>query len=269
MQKKSNSKKPVEWVYKPIIPGSWHGRDAWKMALRRMLTFVGISLIYLITSALLSFESFWLRVVMAVMILLAVASHQYASGVGRGQKDAAYGEIIHGRRENGHPVPEKECERSFHPFKGYFAVLAGSIPFVLIALVFAFVTSAAEYRLGVLPSWTESLMAQTEFGSGLAYYNTQSGMTAVDILRIFDRAMVMPFINVAVGIGDQATLLVERMSPLLLLVTPIWYGVGYGQGLRYRAQINTGIKMGDEKKKRRERKERKKRQRSTAPERLI
>lgn len=269
MQKKSNPQKPVEWVKKPIIPGSWHGRDAWKLALGRMLTFVGISLVYLITGALLSFDSFWLRAVMAVMVLLAVASHQYASGVGKGQKDAAYGEIIHARRESGYPVPEKECERSFHSFKGFFAVLVGSLPFMLLALVFAFITSEPHYELGVLPTWTESLMQQTEFGTGLAYYQTQTGMTAVDVMRIIDRSMVMPFVTIAAGVSAKATLLVERLSPLLILVAPIWYGTGYAQGLKYRARINTGIQMGDEKKKRRERKERRQRQRSTAPERLI
>lgn len=269
MQKKANQKKPVEWVRKPIIPGSWHGRDAWKLALGRMLAFAGTSLVYLIACALLSFDSFWLRAVLAVMVLCAMASYHYAMGVSKGQKDATYGEIIYARRESGHPVAPQESERSFHRFKGFFAVLIGSIPFVLTALVFALLTSEQQYVLGVLPTWTDSLMNQTEFSAGLVYYQTQAGITAMDVLRIIDRAMVMPFVTVAVGVGTKATLLVERLSPLLLLIVPVWYGVGYAQGLEYRTRINTGIQMGDEKKKRRERKERKKRQRSTAPERLI
>lgn len=269
MQKNANHKKPVEWVQKPIITGSWHGRDAWKMAFKRMLAFLAIAAIYLITGALLSFDIFWLRVTMGVMVLVSVASHQYASGVGQGQKEAAYGEIIYARRESGYAVPQKETERSYHPFKGYFAVLMGSIPFVLIAVVFAFLTSEPEYQLGVLPAWTENLMQQTEFADGLSYYSAHSGLTAVDVLRIIDRAMVMPFVTIAAGIGTKALLWVERLSAVLVLVAPIWYGVGYAQGLQYRARINTGIKIGDEKKKRRERKARRQRQRSTAPERLI
>ena len=30
---KGNSKKPVAQVKKPILKGSWHGKDAWKLAL--------------------------------------------------------------------------------------------------------------------------------------------------------------------------------------------------------------------------------------------
>ena len=93
--------------------------------------------------------------------------------------------------------------------------------------------------------------------------------TAVDVMRVIDRALVMPFINVASYIGDSAALTVERLSPLLLLIAPLGYGFGYRQGLNLRTKINTGIKMGDDKKKRKERKARKQRQRSSSPERLI
>ena len=269
MQKKEKQKKPVELVHKPIITGSWHGRDAWKLALKRALAFVGITLLYLITGALLSFESLWMRAVMAVMIIAAVVYYQYAAGLTKGQSDAAYGEIIHARRENGYTVPEEEAERSFHRFKGYFATLMGCLPFLLVAAVFACITGPVSYTLGVLPTWTESMLQQTEFGAGLAYYSAQPGMSAISVIRIFDRAMIMPFVNVAAGIGADAVLLAERLSPLLLLIAPMGYGFGYAQGLAYRVKINTGIKLGDAKKKRRERKARRQRQQSKTPERLI
>ncbi|MCI5956113.1 MAG: hypothetical protein MRZ54_03925, partial [Clostridiales bacterium] len=74
---------------------------------------------------------------------------------------------------------------------------------------------------------------------------------------------------VATSLGDHAALMAERLSPLLVLVAPLGYGVGYMQGQKVRNKINTGIQMGDEKKRRRERKARKQRQRSKSPERLI
>ena len=72
MQKKKMQKKPVELVYKPIITGSWNGKDARKMALKRALGFLAITLVYLIAGALLSFDSFWLRALMALMVVLAI-----------------------------------------------------------------------------------------------------------------------------------------------------------------------------------------------------
>ena len=264
MQKKAP--KTVEIVRKPIIYGSWHGEDARKLAAKKCLSFLGITIIYVIAGTFFGFRSVWMRAVTSAMIIVALSFHQYASGAAKGEKDASYGEIIHARREEGHPV---QTDRSFHPFKGYFAVLVGSAPFLLFALIFAVLTEEVTYRLGSLPVWTESMMRQSEFGSALAYYNQQPGLGALGVMRVIDRAMVLPFVNVTMLIGTGATLLVERLSPLLILIAPIWYGVGYAQGLRLRTRINTGIKMGDDKKKRRERKARRQRQRSNTPERLI
>ena len=63
--------------------------------------------------------------------------------------------------------------------------------------------------------------------------------------------------------------LLYTSSPLFVLLAPLGYGLGYTQGRKLRDKINTGIKMGDDRKKRRERKARKQRQRSKSPERLI
>jgi len=269
MQNKAKNKKPVEIVRKPIVQGSWHGKDAWKMVGPRVLTMLLVTFFYLVAGLMLTLDSLWGRVATCAVVVLAVTYYLYAAGLTQGQSDAAFGEILYTRRENGHTIPEDERARSFHPLKGWFTALLGAAPFVLLALVFACLTQPITYRLGALPAWTESLMAQTEFGSALNYYYTQPGMTALDILRIIVRAMIMPFINVAVYLGNDAALLAERLSPLLVLVAPMGYGLGYSQGLNYRAKVNTGIKMGDDKKKRKERKARKQRQRSKAPERLI
>ena len=269
MQNKGNKKRVIEEVKKPIIRGSWHGRDAWKLALKRALSMFIVIFVYLIAGIMFTFNSFWGRILSSAFIVFVAAYYLYASGVAQGQTDAAFGEILYVRNAEGHPIPETDRERSFHPLKGVFAVLVGSLPFILFALVFACLTRETTYRLGTLPVWTEGLMAQSEFGDALAYYDHRAGMTAIDIMRVVDRAMIMPFINIASLWGSKAALLAERLSPLLLLAAPLGYALGYSQGLRVRTQINTGIKMGDDKKKRRERKTRKQRQRSKSPERLI
>ncbi|MEG2949398.1 MAG: hypothetical protein RR946_01815 [Clostridia bacterium] len=269
MQTKTKKKPPIEEVKKPILTGSWHGKDAWKLAGKRAISILAVSLVYLIAGLLLGFDNLAGRIVTSLAVVLLVIYYQYHQGMGKGQDDAALAEIMYQRTQEGKEVTQSDRERCFHPFKGTFATLVGALPFVLFALVFAFLTKPSEYVLGVLPSWTEGLMAQNEFGDALHYYGLNSGLGAVDVMRVMDRAMVMPFINVASYIGDYAALLVERLSPLLVLIAPMGYGFGYARGVDLRTKINTGIKMGDDKKKRKERKARKQRQRSSAPERLV
>jgi len=269
MQNKSKKSKPVEIVQKPIIRGSWLGKDAWKLAIRRMVTMVAITVIYLISGMMLAFDGIWGRIFSCVFTVFVTAYYLYGSGVAKGQTDAAFGEILYDRQQGGHDISEDDRQRSFHPLKGLFAVLVGAAPFVIFAIVFAFLTEKNTYQLGGLPTWASGLMEQSEFGDALRYYEVQTALTALDVMRIIDRAMIMPFVNLATYFGNDAALAVERLSPVLLLIAPLGYAFGYSQGLRYRTRINTGIKMGDDKKKRRERKARKKRQQSKAPERLI
>ena len=269
MQTKGTRKPQVEEVKKPVLTGSWHGHDTWKLAGKRALSILAISLVYLIAGLLLGFDSLFGRIASCLVVVGLAVYYQYYQGMVQGQGDAAFAEIMYTRDAEGREVTPRDRERCFHPLKGFFATLMGAVPFVLFALVFAFITKPASYVLGVLPSWTESMLAQSEFGDALRYYGANGGLAAVDVMRVIDRALVMPFINVASYIGDSAALTVERLSPLLLLIAPLGYGFGYRQGLNLRTKINTGIKMGDDKKKRKERKARKQRQRSSSPERLI
>lgn len=273
MQNKGN-KKPIEIVHKPIIPGSWHGKDARKMAFKRFLSVLATTLIYLFGGLLLSFDAMWGRILTCVTVVGGVMYYQYMNGLNQGENDAAYGEIIYGRKQSGHQIPASECERSFHPMKGIFASVVGAAPFMLFALVFAVMTKPVYYSLGVLPAWTDGLMTQTEFATGVGYYAVSNGMTALEVVRVIVRSMIMPFVNIATAIDANAVLLCERLSPLFVLISPLGFGLGYLRGQNLRDQVNTGIKMGDDRKKKREQKARRKRQRqqqqrSKGPQQLV
>lgn len=274
MQNKGKQKKPIEIVHKPIIPGSWHGKDAQRMAFKRWLSVLATTAIYLFGCVLLSFDAMWGRILTAFTLVVGIAYYQYMQGLSQGENDVAYGEIIYGRRQNGYNVSAEECERSFHPMKGLFAAIVGAAPFVLFALVFAFMAKPVYYSLGVLPAWADGLMSQTEFATGLNYYNVGGELGVSGVMRIIVRAMIMPFVNIATSMDTNAVLLAERLSPLLVLISPLGYAIGYMRGQQLRDQINTGIKVGDDKKKRREQKARKKRQRqqpraSKGPQQLV
>jgi len=272
MQNKG-TKKPVELVRKPIIQGSWHGKDARRIAVKRGLSVLATTAIYLFGSLFLGFDALWGRILMCVVFAGGIMYYQYVNGINQGENDTAYGEIIYARRESGRNVADSECERSFHPMKGLFASVAGAAPFVVFAAVYAFMAEPVYYSIGVLPGWADGLMNQTEFYTGLAYYAVKDSMGAIGVMRVIDRAMIMPFVNVASAIGPEAVLLAERLSPLLVLLSPLGYGLGYLNGQHLRDQVNTGIKLGDDRKKKREMKARKKRQRqqrtAKKPEQLV
>jgi len=266
MQKQQNK---VQEVIKPSLTGSWHGKDAFKQGYKLMLSILFVSLIYLILSLLLSFDSLVLRILCSLLLVGAATAYLYYNGMNAGQGDASYGEIMYQRQAEGKEVTQQDHDRCFHPAKGFFAALVGAVPFVLIALVFAILTKPTTYSLGVLPNWLTGDTRQSGIGDALAYYQTREGLTVLSVLRVVVRSMVMPFINVAVKMGDMPTLWAERLSPLWVLIAPLGYGFGYGQGLKLRAKINTGILIGDQKKKRKERKERRARAQKNSPERLI
>ncbi|MDD3412284.1 MAG: hypothetical protein PHY12_15890 [Eubacteriales bacterium] len=263
--------KKVKEVRKPILRGSWHGRDAWKMGGKTCLNLLAVTFLYLVLGLMLSFNSLFGRIAMGVILVGLAVLYLYNSGVNLGQADAAFGEILYQRQQDGKPITQKDHDRSFHPAKGWFAALIGVAPYFLIALVFAFCAQRQYYTVGALPSWMSSALRQNEVGDALAYYSANAGLTPMAVLRIVVRAMTLPFMNVGVYLGDEATLLFERLAPLWVLVAPCGFGAGYMQGENIRARINTGIVIGDKQKKRRERKERKRRAEAQArtPERLI
>ena len=262
-------KKTIPEVNKPVQYGDWHGSGSLKLGRKRMLSVLFVSVLYLILSLLMSFDSLPLRIITAVIWVAAAFVYLYYNGMGVGQSEAAYAEIMFQRLQEGKALSDEDMQRCYHPLKGFFASMIGALPFVLIALVFAVLAKPTSYALGVLPNWMTAFTRQSGIGDALAFYQNREGITFLAILRVVVRSMTMPFINVAVKLGADATLWAERLSPLWVLIAPLGYGFGYRQGLKIRAKINTGIVIGDQRKKRRERKERRARSRSNAPERLI
>ena len=260
---------PAQEVKRPILIGTWHGRDAYQLGFRAMISMVTATVGYLLLGTMFGFDSIPLRIILCIVIVALLFLYTRSQGLARGQGDAAFSEIMFQRQQEGKSIDKRDQDRCYHPAKGFFAAFIGALPFVAVTLVFAVVTEPAVYTLGTLPGWLGDLTRQNEFGDALRYYESREGFAALDALRIFCRVMVMPFINVAVMLGDEVTLWTERMSPLLILIAPLGFAVGYRGGLRARIHINTSIAIGDEKKRRKERRERKRRARNDTPERLI
>ncbi len=262
-------KKPIPKVDKPILIGSWHGRDAVKQGFKLMLSILFVSVIYLIFSLLLSFDALILRVITSLVLVVTTTAYLYNNGITLGQNDAAYGEIMYTRKQEGKPISPEELAHSYHPAKGFFSLLIGVSPYLVLTLVFACLTTINTYTLGVLPSWLTHYTRQSGIGDALAYYQSHDGLSALSTLRIIVRSVTLPFINVASKLGDVATLWAERLSPLWVLVAPLGYGFGYAQGKNARDKINTGIAIGEQKKKRRAKRERRERDKKNSPRQLV
>ena len=179
--------------------------------------------------------------------------------------------MMYARQQEGKTIDKLDSDRCYHPLKGFFEALLGALPYVLVALVFAVMTKPTTYSLGTLPSWTQEMLLQDEFGDALRYYQETHALTALEILRVIVRIMCMPMMSIATYLGTDAALLAERLSPLFLLLPAVAYGVGYLQGPVQRERINTGIKIGVNKKQRKQQREKKARKKASAktPERLI
>ena len=68
-----------------------------------------------------------------------------------------------------------------------------------------------------------------------------------------------PFVNIAGANNADALLLVDRLSPLLCLLTPACYGLGYLRGPQLRALVHGNIRQNKRKHNAKERKAREQR----------
>lgn len=268
MQKSVPGKKKPKIVTKPILTG----RAVDKMTFKRSLRVAGSVLIsvflYLVFGSMLMFENLFLRLLSNSALVLVSAGILYMSGASHGESDAAFGEIMFQRQTEGKNVPENEKARCFMPLKGVCTALFGALPFVALALVIALTAELATYTLGALPDWLSTYRRQAEIGDALRYYESTASFGVLDILRVAVRMTILPYVSMVGGGNAQAVLMVERLSPVLELIVPAGYALGYLRGKELRARVHTSIAQSKRKKKNKEKKERQRRQ-EKGPEQLI
>ena len=106
----------------------------------------------------------------------------------------------------------------------------------------------------------QAYLRRDDVSGPLVSYIQSAGMGLVDILRIIVRLTVMPFISL-VGFSVETSdhygvYLIEKLSPLILLLPACAYGTGYLTGPSVRAKVHTAISENDRRRERREKKER-------------
>lgn len=256
-------KKGPQPVYKPYLKGSVASKTA-ALRGRRILCYQLIFvLLYVMLGSVLSFESLALRIITNLFLVGACAALMYMDGTKQGEDDCAFAEIADSRLAQGKDVPDDDRDRCYHPLKGTFTFLVGMSPLVLLALVYAFMAKREAYVLQTLPSWVSGYTRQSEVGSALAYYNASYTLSFVDVLRTIIRFLTLPFVNIAGTYQYDAKLLVDRLSPLLVLIAPSFYALGYLQGPYLRALVHGNISSANKRRARREKKARQARRQKT------
>lgn len=268
MQKTSRPKKARTLIYKPYLRGNWISR----LAARRGLKLLGYQAVfvffYIFVGQALMFDSLPLRLITNALILAALGGLLYMDGIKTGEEDAAFAEIAYTRAQAGQDIPPAERDRCFHPLKGLCTVLAGMLPLLLVCAALAVSAQVQRYHLGALPSWLESYRTRPEIGLALSYYSEATPMGAVDVLRIIVRLLLFPFVNMVGTESPKRLLLLERLSPLLVLLVPMAYAFGYALGSKARASVHGSIADDTKRRVRRERRERKRR-RAKEPTQLV
>ena len=232
---------------------------------RNALTFLGSLLIMAIAFLLLGMammmENAVLRIAFNSCLIAAALLMFFQTGAGQGAVAVNLGEMLFDRQQSGGKVTDKERKACYHPLKGLIAGLLGSIPVVAAALVLALVAQRQMTALGALPSWLSAFEGRTEIGNAVAFYHQSAALTVEDVLRVIIRVLMMPLVNMVNPYGADALLTLERLSPLVMLVPALAYGLGYTQGVRARKQVHAGIAEGESKRRKKEKRQRKAQQR--------
>ena len=81
--------------------------------------------------------------------------------------------------------------------------------------------------------------------------------------------LLFPYINIVGTDNYDTMLLMDRLSPVLVLITPLFYALGYLRGPSLRALVHGNIRLNKRRHNRKERKAREQRARKPETKELI
>lgn len=260
-KQRSKAKKKIQPIKKPYLTGKPYFKGNLRASLKLLMYEALFIFLNLMLGASLSFDnSPVLCIIFNLLLVMACGALVYMDGARTGEADVAVGEIAYARQEMGKQVDQKDLERCYNPWRGILTVLVGTSVLLVLACIHAFAAQKQVYTLQSLPGWVSAYSTQQDVMQPLAYYMQQYTTGFLDILRIVIRACIFPFINIAGVDNADGVLLVDRLSPLLILLPFLCYALGYLKGPKMRAMVHGNIATGLKRRKRKEKRERKARQ---------
>ena len=250
-------KKPE--VMKPFLTGTPTDCHTARSSLKFCGILILVFFVTFITCSSISSAGTVIRIIFSTVVIILILFVFFNYGANLGADAVAKGEILYQKQQEGKICSESEKKQCFHPLKAYIIGFIGTVPFLLIAAIFAFNATITQTGAGTLPSWMQAYIRRTDIANALISYVQPDGATLTDYMRIAVRIFILPFVNL-IGIQNPHGLLVlERISPLLLLLPALSYGTGYLNGRNIRTKVHTMISENNRKRKKKEINARKKR----------
>lgn len=269
-RKQSRTETVVKEVHKPFLTGDAFDENTLKNSLFFFGTLIIVFFVTFIACASASFSSLILRLTINIAVIAVSCIIFYNNGAGRGADAVIRGEILYQKQEKGQAFSESEKKVCFHPMKGFIIGIIGTIPFLIAAVILAANTTIQTTESGALPSWMQAYIRRSDIGDALTNYTQSEGMKMIDVVRALVRSCILPFVNITGYSNRYGMLIIERISPVILLLPAVSYGTGYLTGKKIRTRIHTVISENDRKRVRRENRRRNKRNnvRNREPEQL-
>ena len=247
----AQKKKKLKKVTKPYLTGSVVDGHSVKAALSNLGMMVAMMILFLLLGSALSFDQAWLNYLLNGALLLVAYSIFYFSGISSGSSAVNQGEICYNRQESGRPCSAKEVSLAYHPLKGFCNGALGAVPLVICCLILALNATKQSYGIGALPSWVSNATeVREELAAPLTFYSVTVPFTIVDGVRVLARMALMPLVSMLGATNYDLMLVLDRLSPVLVLIPGICYGFGYTRGVSVRTQVHSQIAANKRKKKR-------------------
>ncbi len=267
---KKQKQERIERISKPFVRGKIIDRTLPGGALKFFGFTLLMAFVYFMSMIVSSMDSQFLNILINGAILLTTWLIVWQSGMASGADAVSQGEIMYQRREKGRPVAKWEEDLCYHPLKGFIVALIGSIPLFVCCLILALIAKRQMTTIGVLPEWVSAFEGRPEIGGPLMYYHEEAKLTLETALRFIVHIVVMPLVSIVGADNKDGILLLERLSPVVVLLPAVFYGAGYALGTRERAAVHGNIALGKMKQQKKQRRERRARQQAArrGPEQL-
>ena len=247
-------KKQIKPISKPYLKGNILSRLVVIRGLKLWAYPLIFMLLNLFIGAAFSFEGIpLLRIPLNLILIIFTIMLLFSNGQNTGYGDITLAEIMYNHRQEGKTVSQNDLDRCYHPLKGVVTALIGYLPFLILSLVYALTVQRQQFTLPALPSWVNSYENHSAFILPLQYYQTTEPMTAGMILRLVMRLILYPYINLVGSRDTGMMLMVDRLSPVALLLPYIGYAAGYLRGRNSRAMLHGNIAAADRKRRRKAR----------------
>lgn len=254
VQKNKKKKQGVKLSPKPYLKGKAVSALAFRRSWKVLLYYIIYIFFFLIIGSSLNFDSMLLRLLTNGIVIIGTVVLMLNEGARVGDGDVAFAEIAWGRQEAGKSVDEGDMDRCFHPLKGVVTALTGAAPFLIASIVYAFLAQKQTYTLQALPGWLSSYAGVEEIAQPLAYYQQTVAFTGVDVVRMITRLCIFPYMNIVTVDNAAGVLVLDRISPLLILLPALGYMAGYCMGPRSRAMTHGSIESNNRRRARQQKK---------------